>query len=116
MLEAAIRHTRIVVSHYGGPAELRPIEEECPEPAPGEVRVRVLAAGVSLPMAFCSIPPCVIDCLSSGFGLSTPVPEVEASTLPCGLTWRVPLALSVVPSGPMIRNLAVCIEVPLSVL
>ena len=42
-------HTRIVVSHYGGPDELRPVIEECPEPKHGEVRVRVLAAGVSLP-------------------------------------------------------------------
>jgi NADPH2:quinone reductase len=42
-------HTRIVVSHYGGPDELRVIEEACPEPADDEVRVRVLAAGVSLP-------------------------------------------------------------------
>jgi len=40
---------RIVVSRYGGPDELRVIEEECPEPKRGEVRVRVLAAGVSLP-------------------------------------------------------------------
>ena len=44
-----MRHTRIVVSHYGGPEELRVVEEECPEPKHGEARVRVLAAGVSLP-------------------------------------------------------------------
>jgi NADPH:quinone reductase len=44
-----MRHTRIVVAHYGGPDELRVVEEECPEPRAGEVRVRVLAAGVSLP-------------------------------------------------------------------
>jgi NADPH2:quinone reductase len=44
-----LRHTRIVVTHYGGPDELRVVEEECPEPKAGEVRVRVLAAGVSLP-------------------------------------------------------------------
>src|SRR5512143_1132659 len=44
-----MRHTRIIVSHYGGPEELRVVEEECPEPKDGEVRVRVLAAGVSLP-------------------------------------------------------------------
>jgi NADPH:quinone reductase-like Zn-dependent oxidoreductase len=45
----AARHARIVVTHYGGPEELRVIEEECPEPQRGEVRLRVLAAGVSLP-------------------------------------------------------------------
>ena len=44
-----MKHTRIIVNHYGGPEELRVIEEECPEPKDGEVRVRVLAAGVSLP-------------------------------------------------------------------
>ena len=44
-----MKHKRIVVGRYGGPQELRVIEEECPEPTHGEVRVRVLAAGVSLP-------------------------------------------------------------------
>ena len=44
-----MKHQRIIVSHYGGPEELLVVEEECPEPIRGEVRVRVLAAGVSLP-------------------------------------------------------------------
>jgi len=44
-----MRHTRIVVTRYGGADVLRVVEEECPEPGDGEVRVRVLAAGVSLP-------------------------------------------------------------------
>jgi NADPH:quinone reductase-like Zn-dependent oxidoreductase len=44
-----MRHTRIIVTHYGGPDELRVVEEEYPEPKAGEVRVRVLAAGVCLP-------------------------------------------------------------------
>ena len=44
-----MRHTRIVVTHYNGPDALQVIEEERPEPKHGEVRVRVLAAGVSLP-------------------------------------------------------------------
>ncbi len=44
-----MKHTRIVVTHYGGPDALRVVEEEPPEPKDGEVRVRVLAAGVSLP-------------------------------------------------------------------
>jgi NADPH:quinone reductase len=44
-----MRHTRIIVTHYGGPDALRVVEEECSEPKDGEVRVRVLAAGVSLP-------------------------------------------------------------------
>jgi NADPH2:quinone reductase len=44
-----VRHTRIIVTHYGGPEELRAVEEDCPEPKGSEVRVKVLAAGVSLP-------------------------------------------------------------------
>ena len=44
-----MRHTRIVVTHYGGPDALQVLEEECPEPKDGEVRVKVLAAGVCLP-------------------------------------------------------------------
>jgi NADPH2:quinone reductase len=42
-------HTLIIVTRYGGPDALQVIQEECPEPRTGEVRVRVLAAGVSLP-------------------------------------------------------------------
>ena len=44
-----MRYTRIIVTHYGGPDALQVVEEECPEPKRGEVRVRVLAAGVALP-------------------------------------------------------------------
>jgi len=44
-----MRHMRVVVTQYGGPEALQVVEEECPEPKPGEVRVKVLAAGVSLP-------------------------------------------------------------------
>src|SRR5256712_3162367 len=44
-----MKHTRIIVTHYGGPDALQVLEEECPEPKDGEVRVKVLAAGVCLP-------------------------------------------------------------------
>jgi len=44
-----VKHTRVVVTHYGGPEAIRLVEEERPEPKGGEVRVRVLAAGVALP-------------------------------------------------------------------
>jgi NADPH:quinone reductase len=44
-----MKHTRIIVTQYGGPDALQVLEEEYPEPRHGEVRVRVLAAGVSLP-------------------------------------------------------------------
>ena len=42
-------YTRIIVGHYGGPEALQVVEESLPEPKKGEVRVRVLAAGVGLP-------------------------------------------------------------------
>ncbi len=44
-----MRHTRVVVTHYGGPEVITLIEEDVPAPKAGEVRVKVLAAGVSLP-------------------------------------------------------------------
>jgi NADPH:quinone reductase-like Zn-dependent oxidoreductase len=44
-----VRYSRIIITQYGGPDALRVVEEDCPEPKDGEVRVRVLAAGVSLP-------------------------------------------------------------------
>ena len=44
-----MKHTRVIVTRYGGPDALQVLEEDCPEPKDGEVRVRVLAAGVSLP-------------------------------------------------------------------
>jgi NADPH2:quinone reductase len=47
--EEAMKSMRIVVAKYGGPEELNAVEEECPEPNEGEVRVKVLASGVCLP-------------------------------------------------------------------
>ena len=44
-----MRHMRVVVTHYGGPEVITTIEEEIPIPKAAIVRVKVLAAGVSLP-------------------------------------------------------------------
>lgn len=44
-----MKHKRVIVTHYGGPDAIRVVEEECPEPKSGEVRVRVQAAGVAMP-------------------------------------------------------------------
>jgi NADPH2:quinone reductase len=38
---------KVVVTRHGGPAVLQTVEEDLPEPGPGEVRVKVQAAGVS---------------------------------------------------------------------
>ena len=38
---------RVVVDHFGGPEVLKVVEDDVPQPGQGEIRVRVLAAGVS---------------------------------------------------------------------
>src|SRR6266516_4597742 len=38
---------RVVVDHFGGPEVLTVVEGDVPQPGPGEIRVRVLTAGVS---------------------------------------------------------------------
>jgi NADPH2:quinone reductase len=43
----AVKNGRIVVTAFGGPDMLKHIEEDLPEPGPAEIRVKVLAAGVS---------------------------------------------------------------------
>ena len=40
-------HNRVIISRFGGPEVLQVIEEEVPEPESGQVRVKVLAAGVA---------------------------------------------------------------------
>jgi NADPH2:quinone reductase len=42
-----MKNHRIVVPRHGAPDVLQVVEEDLPEPGPGEARVRVLAAGVS---------------------------------------------------------------------
>ncbi|MGI9657920.1 MAG: medium chain dehydrogenase/reductase family protein [Gaiellaceae bacterium] len=42
-----VKNHRVVVSRRGGPDVLKLTEEDLPEPEPGEVRVKVAAAGVS---------------------------------------------------------------------
>src|SRR4026209_3014915 len=44
-----MRHKRVVITRYGGPEVSPVIEEDVPMPKAGEVRVKVLAAGVSVP-------------------------------------------------------------------
>jgi NADPH:quinone reductase len=45
--QAPSKTKRVVVDHYGGPEVLKVVEEDVPRPGRGEVRVKVLAAGVS---------------------------------------------------------------------
>src|SRR5437870_11108056 len=41
------RMKRVVIDQVGGPEVLKVVDDDIPQPGPGEVRVRVLAAGVS---------------------------------------------------------------------
>jgi NADPH2:quinone reductase len=43
---ATMTYQRVVITRFGGPDVLRLIEDRLPDPAPGEVRLRVEAAGV----------------------------------------------------------------------
>jgi len=43
----SMKHHRVVVTRHGGPDVLQVVEEDLPKPQAGEVRVKVLAAGVS---------------------------------------------------------------------
>ena len=43
-----MKYKRIIVSKCGGSENLQLIEEEIPEPRSGEVRIKILTAGVSL--------------------------------------------------------------------
>ena len=45
--DSTVRYKRVVISRLGGPEVLEVREEELPEPGLGEVRVRILATGVS---------------------------------------------------------------------
>ena len=42
-----MKYRRVVVSRHGGPDVLQVVDENIPEPGPGEVRLKVTAAGVS---------------------------------------------------------------------
>ena len=42
-----MKNQRVVITRLGGPEVLQVVEEELPDPAPGEVRVKILATGVA---------------------------------------------------------------------
>ncbi len=46
-VRAPLKNHRVVATRPGGPGVLQIVEEDVPDPAPGEVRLHVLAAGVS---------------------------------------------------------------------
>ena len=71
---------RVVVERFGGPEVLRVVEDEVPRPGPGEVLVRVLAAGVSFTdsqlRAGTYIPACPKPPFTPGYELVGVVEEL----------------------------------------
>src|SRR6266700_995834 len=42
-----MKNTRVVITGHGSPEVLKMIDEDLPEPRPGEVRIKVLTTGVA---------------------------------------------------------------------
>ena len=47
MPSSSVRNARVIIARQGGPEVLQGIEDEVPPPAAGQVRVKILAAGVA---------------------------------------------------------------------
>lgn len=92
-----MKHTRIIVNHYGGPDAIQVVKEECPEPKHGEVRIRVLAAGVSLP-----------DILArEGVHPETPVPPFTPGWDLIGVVDRLGDAVSGIETGQIVAAMPI---------
>jgi NADPH2:quinone reductase len=95
--EASRRNRRVLMTRHGGPDVLHLVEEELPEPRPGEIRVKILAAGVSFPDlliregTYPDTPPLpfalgyelvgIVDALGAGVTTLTPGQPVAAMTV-----------------------------------
>ena len=42
-----MKYKRVVITRHGGPEVLQVVEDELPEPQAGQVRVKILAAGIA---------------------------------------------------------------------
>jgi NADPH:quinone reductase-like Zn-dependent oxidoreductase len=88
---------RVVVDHYGGPEVLRVVDDEDPRAGPGEVRVRVLAAGVSFTDAL----------LRNGTYLGVPEPPFTPGYELVGVVEEVGLGCTRLKEGDRIASLTV---------
>jgi len=95
-----MKQRRVVVSRHGGPDVLQVVHEELQEPAAGEARVKVLAAGVSafdlmyrrsgrlpgspaVPFTLGEDVVGVVDAVAEG------VPDLEPGQVVAGATWAL---------------------------
>jgi NADPH2:quinone reductase len=89
---------RVVVDRLGGPEVLRVVEDDDPRPGPGEVRVRVLAAGVSFTDAQ----------LRAGTYLGVPKPPFTPGYELVGVVEEVGPGCSRLRAGGRVAALTVC--------
>jgi len=67
---------RVVVEDFGGPEVSRVVDDDVPRPGPGEVRVRVLAAGVSFNGAY------LAGCVGAMLGMVIGFGQLHGSNAP----------------------------------
>jgi len=97
-----MKHHRVVVSHHGGPEVLQMVEENLPEPRAGEVRVKVLAAGIS-----------AYDLMyrSSGVFPGTPRVPFTLGEDVAGVVDKLGEGVSAVEPGQMVAGATFCLGV-----
>jgi NADPH2:quinone reductase len=88
---------RVIVDHYGGPEVLRVVDDDEPRPGRGEVRVRVLAAGVSFTDAL----------LRNGTYLGVPRPPFTPGYELVGIVERVGPGCTRLREGDRVASLTV---------
>ncbi len=95
-----MKHHRVIVSRHGGPDVLQIVEEDRPEPRAGEVRVKVLAAGVS-----------AYDLMFRRFGLLPGTPRVPFTlgTDVVGVVDKLGEEVSTVEPGQMVAGATFCL-------
>jgi NADPH2:quinone reductase len=92
-----MKYKRVVISRYGGPEVLQVMEDELPEPRPGEVRVKILAAGVAWG-----------DILKrNGFGIGSRRPPFTPGYDIVGVVDKLGKGVSSVEAGQMVAALPV---------
>ncbi|MCB9423158.1 MAG: zinc-binding dehydrogenase [Ardenticatenaceae bacterium] len=96
----AKRNHRVVVSRHGGPEVLQMVAEDLPEPRPGEVRVQVLAAGIS-----------AYDLMhrSSGWLPGTPKPPFTLGEDIVGVVDMLGEGVSALALGQMVAGATFCL-------
>jgi NADPH:quinone reductase-like Zn-dependent oxidoreductase len=100
-VKTSTKNHRVVVTEHGGPDVLQMIEEELPQPRTGEVRVRVLAAGVS-----------AYDLMFRSSGRLPGTPEVPFTlgTDVAGVVDKVGDGVTAVEPGQMVAGATFCFD------